>query len=670
MKTLALLLPAALLMLLMYKTDAKMEIITTTQDIRVGTEILLLCKAGGEGEITWQKDGEDIDDENVKKMDETSSKLTITQATMEDAGLYSCRCDFESELTDQITTQLYIFDGPSFGQTKNYHEFLEGTEGMVPCLVTGQPAVDVIWLRDTKPISSKAGGRFQQKPDNSLFIENVRREDAGTYTCQGQIRGRGIYSNLSVSVVVNVSPKVQLKEGEKKVLAGPETNVSLLCSVEGIPEPNITWTIPTTTDSSRHQFNSNRSQLIINSVTRSDYGEYVCTATNKIGESSGIIMLHVFEAPEVFVSTEQQSVSVGERVSVSCNVSGHPNPELHWINKHNGRALDTSSEHIYVSEGVLVIKDMLPSDGGLYSCMAVSTSGNASRDVAIHTEPGPPYYLSIASGPASVLFSLKTMPVNGGTPITGFVLQWKQDGDKEWKEISIPVSDPLVITNLKQYTSYTVRLAASNAVGVGPFSENKPVRTMGIQGEPDAPLLKRNDMKVERNTFYVPLQQVDQGASPLQNFYLRYRKDEDDAKWKEMQLSPTSDSISLQDLAFGSRYEVEVTAVNTNGSSVPGTFNFTIGEEPKSMTKGSVVGIVIVIFLVVFLIVDATCCYKNHCGLLMSIAVKVFGQKVPGMKVLDEESSNGERKLKGISTPRGSLQMGVKKEAGELRGHL
>lgn len=125
-------------------------------------------------------------------------------------------------------------------------------------------------------------------------------------------------------------------------------------------------------------------------------------------------------------------------------------------------------------------------------------------------------------------------------------------------------------------------------------------------GEPDTPLLKSKDMKVERNTFHVPLQQVDQGASPLQQFNLRYRKvtdassawifalffpililshscfqDEDDAKWKEMQLSPTSDSISLQDLAFGSRYEVEVTAVNANGSSVPGTFNFTIGEEPS-----------------------------------------------------------------------------------------
>lgn len=51
---------------------------------------------------------------------------------------------------------------------------------------------------------------------------------------------------------------------------------------------------PTTIDPSHQQFNSDRSQLIIRSVARADYGEYVCTATNKIAESSATIMLHVF----------------------------------------------------------------------------------------------------------------------------------------------------------------------------------------------------------------------------------------------------------------------------------------------------------------------------------------------------------------------------------------
>lgn len=64
------------------------------------------------------------------------------------------------------------------------------------------------------------------------------------------------------------------------------------------------------------------------------------------------------------------------------------------------------------------------------------------------------------------------------------------------------------------------------------------------------------------------------------------------------------------------------------------TLNWTVLSTAKasSITKGGVVGIVMVIFLVVFLVVDATCCYRNRCGLLMTIAVKLFGQKVPGVK--------------------------------------
>ncbi|XP_054869316.1 neural cell adhesion molecule 1 isoform X1 [Amphiprion ocellaris] len=663
---------ALLLLLLVVRADAKMDIISSKQDVQVGEEILLLCKAGGDGDITWRKDGEDIDDEDiVQKVDETSSKLLIKKATMQDAGRYTCLCEFDSGHKDDIQTMLYVYEGPSFGSTTTYHEFLEGTDGTVPCLVAGEPAVDVHWLKDKQEISSNGGRRVRQMPDNSLHIEKAKRDDTGTYVCRAQIRGRPIYQELSVSVVINAPPTVRLREEVKKVLAGPETNVSLLCLVDGHPKPNITWTMPESFDPSHHHFNSDRSQLTIWSVARADYGEYICTATNKIAESSATFMMHVFEAPEVFVSVEEQRVSVGESVSVSCNVSGHPQPELHWLNKHNGRTLDLTTGRVRVVDGVLLIDEVMPSDGGLYSCMAVSLSGNASRDVAIYTQPGPPHYFSVSPGPTSVLFSLKIQPNNGGTPITSFVLQWRQNPAEQWKETTVPASDVLAVTDLKPYTLYSVRLAALNAVGLGQFSETSNVRTQGIR-EPDSPVLSSPGMKVEGNSFSVPLKQTDDGGSPVLHFNVRYKQDKDKTEWKEMQLPSTADSVSLKDLAFGSDYQLEVTAINTNGSSFPATFNFTIAEQPvsRSMTKGTVVSIVMVIFLLVFLVVDATCCYRNRCGLLMTIAVKLFGQKVPGLKMIEEGdgTTKGEVKLKGISTPRGSIQQvgTLTKEVGQL----
>lgn len=65
--------------------------------------------AGGDGVITWQKDGAEIEDEEkVFWVDETSSKLNIKKATMEDAGSYTCLCDFESGHQDSIAMELYI----------------------------------------------------------------------------------------------------------------------------------------------------------------------------------------------------------------------------------------------------------------------------------------------------------------------------------------------------------------------------------------------------------------------------------------------------------------------------------------------------------------------------------------------------------------------------------
>lgn len=44
---------------------------------------------------------------------------------------------------------------------------------------------------------------MRRLPDGAAHIGAVRREDAGTYVCVAQIRGRPITQELLVSVVVN-----------------------------------------------------------------------------------------------------------------------------------------------------------------------------------------------------------------------------------------------------------------------------------------------------------------------------------------------------------------------------------------------------------------------------------------------------------------------------------
>lgn len=82
----------------------------------------LHVQAGAEGDITWQKDNEDFDDEEkVEKVDESNSKVTIKKASMQDAGKYTCLCEFDGGHRDHIDMQLYIYGMYDFFFFSSYH---------------------------------------------------------------------------------------------------------------------------------------------------------------------------------------------------------------------------------------------------------------------------------------------------------------------------------------------------------------------------------------------------------------------------------------------------------------------------------------------------------------------------------------------------------------------
>ncbi|MFT7800686.1 neural cell adhesion molecule 1-like isoform X2 [Arapaima gigas] len=634
----------ALLLLAASCSDAKMEIILSRHDIELGTQILLLCKVGAEGDITWQKDGEDIEDEEVKveKVDESSSKLIIASARMSDSGRYKCTCEPDSGQTEHAEVQIYIYEKPTFGKTKTYHEFLTGENAVIPCMVTGRPAVDVKWNINRREVS---GDRVRVLADNSLQILDIRREDRGTYVCEGKIRSRPVSRSLTVSVVVNAPPEVKIQKPLKNVLAGPQNNVSITCLVSGEPTPNITWSSPVTSDSSRYVFNSDGSELTIPAVDRGDDGEYSCTAANKIGEASDSFVLHVSVHPNVTVTKKAMEVMPGHPASVTCHAAGHPVPTTQWVKKDTSEKLTSTTGRVKVEGSTLKIEKVVPSDGGLYSCVARSSAGNDSKDFSLQTLPGVPANVTVTEGPGSVKFLLPGSLVGGGSPITHYILQWKQKGEASWRQSIIPSTGPAAISSLKPYTDYSVRIAIQNRLGRSGFSSERSVRTLAKR-EPDSPVLVTSESKVENNSFFVPFRKPVPGASPIVRFVVRYRTEAGGSDWREKRLPSDASGILLADLRYNASYLVEVSAVNAKGSSHPALYSFTtpvkITAKPArpGLGKGGLVGIVLLIFLVLLTAVDATCCYTNNCGILMLLSAKLHGRKVVITKSLEPSDAD------------------------------
>ena len=63
--------------------------------------------------------------------------------------------------------------------------------------------------------------------------------------------------------------------------------------------------------------------------------------------------------------------------------------------------------------------------------------------------------------------------VDGGTHITGYIVEYKQVDRTRWTKVNLDVvsSTTLEITDLEMGSNHHFRVAAKNKIGVGPYSE-------------------------------------------------------------------------------------------------------------------------------------------------------------------------------------------------------
>ena len=87
-------------------------------------------------------------------------------------------------------------------------------------------------------------------------------------------------------------------------------------------------------------------------------------------------------------------------------------------------------------------------------------------------KPDPPQNLSI-TGVTESTVGLKWEPpeLDGGSPVTGYVVEMRATSKKSWTKVDDIKSLELTASKLAEGTEYVFRVAAQNAVGIGDFAE-------------------------------------------------------------------------------------------------------------------------------------------------------------------------------------------------------
>ena len=186
--------------------------------------------------------------------------------------------------------------------------------------------------------------------------------------------------------------------------------------------------------------------------------------------------------------------------------------------------------------------------------------------------PGPPTSLTFRSSMGNLLVSWDEPDNDGGSLITGYLVQWKDTGEEfSDTERRATVTDPRhQITGLTIGNEHTVSVAAINATGTGPAVTGS-LLLVENPGAPNSPVVTARNQNLAVR-WQPP---SDEGSTPISEYRVLWKgagEDYDDSACSQRRVTVSASGKLLAyigPLRNGDSYDVRVIAVNVSGSGSP-----------------------------------------------------------------------------------------------------
>uniref|UniRef100_A0A3P9M2L0 Neural cell adhesion molecule 1 n=1 Tax=Oryzias latipes TaxID=8090 RepID=A0A3P9M2L0_ORYLA len=635
--------------------------------------------------IIWKHKGSKIQaSKDVRYKIMANGHLQIRGIKKTDEGMYTCEARVMARGEIDFKTMKVVVNVLPTIRARQFEVNATadiGSSALLACDADGFPDPIVTWTHNN--VVLEEGDKYSLNEDGSeLIIKDVMKVDEGDYTCIA--KNKAGEKSQEVSLNVFVQPKITYLNNKTAIEFDEE--VILTCEASGDPTPTISWSSESKIFTEGEQASWTRpdkyesldrnivvysharvSSLTLKNVQFTYAGQYLCIASNSIGQDSQSVYLEVRYSPKIQGVVASYTWEKNP-ANLSCEVDAHPEASVVWFKDGSHLpSANTTNVKIYNMPTVsyLEITPESQIDFGNYNCTATNDLGSESKEfILIQADvPSAPEIQQVEPFSSTAMVEFKEPDSTGGVPVLKYKVEWRFPGE-EWARKEYSKEDgktKILVTGLKPETTYEVKMSAINGKGEGEssaasFFKTKPVlssetlpsiaATILPLREPSAPKLEAN-VADEGNSLRVTWIKQDDGGLPIIHYLVKY-KAKHVPEWKpEIRVPSLSEHMTLNGLAWNTEYEVHVVAENQQGRSEPGIVSIKTAAQPTAIPgsahggsglgTGAIVGILIVVFFLLLVGVDVTCYFLNKCGLLMCIAVNVCGKAGPGAKSKDIE---------------------------------
>nr|XP_035962212.1 hemicentin-1 isoform X2 [Halichoerus grypus] len=363
--------------------------------IKVNNTLTLECEAYAipSASLSWYKDGQPLKSDDHVIIAASGHTLQIKEAQISDTGRYTCVASNiagEDELDFDVNIQV----PPSFQKLWEMGNMLDtGRSGEAKdviinnpislyCETNAAPPPTLTWYKDGHPLTSSdrvlilPGGRVLQIP-------RAKVEDAGRYTCVAVNEAGEDALQYDLRVLLPPVIKGANSDLPEEVTVLVNKSTLMECLSSGSPAPRNSWQKdgqPLLEDG-HHKFLSNGRILQILNTQITDIGRYVCIAENTAGSAKKYFNLNVHVPPSVIgPNPENLTVVVNNFISLTCEVSGFPPPDLSWLKNEQPIKLNTNAFIVPGGRTLQIIRTKV-SDGGEYTCIAINQAGESKKKV-------------------------------------------------------------------------------------------------------------------------------------------------------------------------------------------------------------------------------------------------------------------------------------------------